>query len=173
MLGSIAGVSVRRQRRPRVPERGAGDSRCRCRPGRLPVPPVSADDPGSGLRRADLRCTSAARGATDARRSCGRRRSSPGCTSRRPAFSRILICLATRLMLICSTSRSMILIRSSSVSEVKRITSSRRLRNSGLNAFSLRRAPCLRPCRERLPDAAPRSPGGRASRGSARPGSTS
>jgi hypothetical protein len=33
------------------------------------------------------------------------------------------------------TSRSMIWIRSSSVSEVKRITSSRRLRNSGLKAF--------------------------------------
>src|ERR1035437_1744839 len=49
--------------------------------------------------------------------------------------NRIFTCLATRFTFTKFTNRSMILIRSSSVSEVNRITSSRRLRNSGLNAF--------------------------------------
>src|ERR1035441_9352534 len=44
-------------------------------------------------------------------------------------------CLETRFTFTMFTNRSMILIRSSSVSDVNRITSSRRLRNSGLNAF--------------------------------------
>src|SRR5215471_993988 len=48
---------------------------------------------------------------------------------------RILICLAARFWLIWPVSRSMIFSRSSSVSEVNRMISSRRLRNSGLNAF--------------------------------------
>src|SRR5580658_2771779 len=53
--------------------------------------------------------------------------------------SRILTCLATRLEFTWKTISSMILIRSSSVSELKRMISSSRFRNSGLNAFALRR----------------------------------
>ena len=60
--------------------RSPGGSRCRYRRDKLRAPRAAAACPGSTLPRADLRCTSAARGAAGARRSCGRRRSSPGCT---------------------------------------------------------------------------------------------
>ena len=82
-----------------------GGRRCRCRRDRLPARRDAAACPGIRLPRADPRCTSAARGATDARRSCGRRRSSPGCTSAASVASRILICLATRFAFTCSTIR--------------------------------------------------------------------
>src|ERR1035438_8881816 len=51
------------------------------------------------------------------------------------SLTRILICFATKFTLICSTNRVIIFSRSSSSKDVNRITSSRRLRNSGLKAF--------------------------------------
>ena len=95
-----------RRRAPRRVAPATGGSRCRLRPGTLRTRTAAAASPESAPRTADPRCTSAARGAADGRRSCDPRRSFRGCTWRRPALSRILICLATRFMLICSTSRS-------------------------------------------------------------------
>ncbi len=83
-------------RRPApLPARG---KRCRYRRDRLRAPKAAAANPGSAPPRADLRCTSAARGAADARRNCGRRRSSRECTSTHPWSRRILTCLASRFM---------------------------------------------------------------------------
>ena len=97
-------------RRRAAPEaRAPGGRRCRCRRGRLRARTGAAASPGSAPPKADPRCTSAARGAAGGRRSCGPRRSSPGCTWRRPRRRRILICLATRFTFTWSTIRSMIL----------------------------------------------------------------
>ena len=122
--------------------------------------------------KAGLRCISAAPGGADARRSCGRRMSSPA-HSRAASAQADLDLLGARLTLICSTSRLMIFSRSSSVSEVNRITSSSRFRNSGLKERFTSPSPCLPPCWARLRGQVRKSRAGPAFQGSARPGSTS
>src|SRR5258708_38345060 len=66
----LAALEVRRR---------LGGSKCRCRLGKLPTPMDAGACPGSGLPTTDPQCTSAARGAAAAHRSCDPPMSSPEC----------------------------------------------------------------------------------------------